>query len=251
AADHDAGGRRAQQTPEQIAADRADHIDAEDGERVERVEKAAPVDVRAVRCLRLRRRQWLTIDDGDDAVDALGNAAGKIAGAEIRRDHLVDDAPRCHVGEAALEPIADLDTQPVVILGNDKQRAIVDLLASDLPGLRGPDRELLDGFGLCGRYDQDRDLAALAALQVLQLGVQRVDIALGERPGLIDHAPGQGRHGDVGRRDTGPAEEQCNEDGPERGHRASYYFDGAGLKSTFGAVEISFSLSTVKFGFSL
>ncbi|RXT38112.1 hypothetical protein B5V03_30980 [Bradyrhizobium betae] len=29
------------------------------------------------------------------------------------------------------------------------------------------------------------------------------------------------------------------------------YFDGAGLKSTFGAVEISFSFSTVKFGFSL
>jgi hypothetical protein len=32
------------------------------------------------------------------------------------------------------------------------------------------------------------------------------------------------------------------------------YFDGAagaGLKSTFGAVEMSFSLSTVKFGFVL
>jgi hypothetical protein len=31
------------------------------------------------------------------------------------------------------------------------------------------------------------------------------------------------------------------------------YFDGAGagLKSTFGAVEISFSFPTVKFGFSL
>ena len=31
------------------------------------------------------------------------------------------------------------------------------------------------------------------------------------------------------------------------------YFDGAGagLKSTFGAVEIAFSFSTVKFGFSL
>jgi hypothetical protein len=36
--------------------------------------------------------------------------------------------------------------------------------------------------------------------------------------------------------------------GAERG-----YFDGAGagLKSTFGAVEISFSFSTEKFGFSL
>ncbi|PJG53428.1 hypothetical protein CVM73_20555 [Bradyrhizobium forestalis] len=34
---------------------------------------------------------------------------------------------------------------------------------------------------------------------------------------------------------------------------ASAYFDGAGagLKSTFGAVEIAFSFSTEKFGFSL
>ncbi|OSJ34365.1 hypothetical protein BSZ19_12590 [Bradyrhizobium japonicum] len=34
---------------------------------------------------------------------------------------------------------------------------------------------------------------------------------------------------------------------------ARSYFDGAGagLKSTFGAVEISFSFSTAKFGFSL
>jgi hypothetical protein len=31
----------------------------------------------------------------------------------------------------------------------------------------------------------------------------------------------------------------------------SGYFAGAGLKSTFGAVEISFSFSTEKFGFSL
>jgi hypothetical protein len=29
------------------------------------------------------------------------------------------------------------------------------------------------------------------------------------------------------------------------------YFAGAGLKSTFGAVEISFSFSTEKFGLSL
>ncbi|MGY3652435.1 hypothetical protein ACVWW2_007726 [Bradyrhizobium sp. LM4.3] len=29
------------------------------------------------------------------------------------------------------------------------------------------------------------------------------------------------------------------------------YFEGAGLKSTFGAVEISFSFATEKFGFSL
>ena len=33
--------------------------------------------------------------------------------------------------------------------------------------------------------------------------------------------------------------------------RSNAHFAGGGLKSTFGAVEISFSFSTVKFGFSL
>nr|QDF42588.1 hypothetical protein FJN17_33495 [Bradyrhizobium symbiodeficiens] len=33
--------------------------------------------------------------------------------------------------------------------------------------------------------------------------------------------------------------------------RAYFGGDGAGLKSTFGAVEISFSFATEKFGFSL
>jgi hypothetical protein len=39
----------------------------------------------------------------------------------------------------------------------------------------------------------------------------------------------------------------------ESEHGLSNYFagEGAGLKSTFGAVEISFSFSTEKFGFSL
>ena len=126
---------------------------------------------------RLRRRQLLAVDHPDHAVDAGGNAAGKIAGLEFRRDVLVDDALGGGVGERALEPVADLDAKVTIVLGNDQQRAVVDLLAPDLPGFGDPDRELLDGFLIGGRHDQHRDLAALPRLQIPQRLRQRGDVA--------------------------------------------------------------------------
>src|SRR5882724_10927436 len=95
---------------------------------------------------RLRRRQWLAVDHLDDAVDARGDAAGKIAGLEFRGDHFVNDAVGGDVGQTSLKPIADLEAQMMVILGDDQKRAVIDLLAADLPGVRDPDRILLDGF---------------------------------------------------------------------------------------------------------
>src|SRR5713101_5292732 len=79
---------------------------------------------------RLGRRQRLAVDHLDDAVDARGDAAGKIAGLEFRGDHFVDDAVSGDVGETALKPITDLDAQMMIVLGNHQQRAVVDLLAA-------------------------------------------------------------------------------------------------------------------------
>ena len=66
---------------------------------------------------RLRRRggQRFAVDHGDDARDAIGNATGKIAGPEFRRDDFVDDASRGNVGETAFEAVTDLDAKPVVV----------------------------------------------------------------------------------------------------------------------------------------
>ena len=64
--------------------------------------------------------------------------------------------------ERALEAVADLDAQVTVVLGDNKQGAVVDLLAPDLPGFGDPDRILLDRLGRRGRDDQHRDLAAFA-----------------------------------------------------------------------------------------
>ena len=168
-ADRAAGCGRADQPAQRLAQDRADGGDDDNEERIDRIEKADPVgEILAVRRLRRRRGQRLAVDHGDDARDAGGNAAGEIAAAKFRRDHLVDDAPRGDVGEAALEAVADLDAELVVVLGDHQQRAIVDLLAPDLPGFRDPDRILLDALRLRGRHDQHRDLAALAQFQVFQ-----------------------------------------------------------------------------------
>ena len=110
-------------------------------ERVDIVERIPGAPMR-----RLRRRQLLAIDHPDHAIDARRNAAGEIARLEFRRDVFVDDALGGDVGERAFEAVADLDAQVTVVLGDHEQRAVVDLLAADLPGLGHPDRELLDRF---------------------------------------------------------------------------------------------------------
>jgi hypothetical protein len=156
---------------------------------------------------------------------------------------------------AAFQAVADLDAQLAVVLGHHQQRAVVDLLAPDLPGFRDPDRILLDGFRRRGRHDQHRDLAAFPQLQSFQGLRQRGDGVAGQRAGLIDHPPRQRRHRDIGKGRESPAHQQRNKGGSCSDHRGQSvgesYLAGAGLKSTFGAVEISFSFSTVKLAFSL
>ena len=88
----------------------------------------------------------------------------------------VDDAPCRDIGQRALETVADLDAKLAVVLGDEQDRAVVDLLAPDLPGLRDPDRILLDRFRRRGRHDQHRDLAALPRLEILQRLRQRGDV---------------------------------------------------------------------------
>ena len=192
--------------------------------------------------------------------DAGGDAAGEIAALEFRRDVLVDDALGGDVGQRAFEAIADLDAQMPVVLGDDQQRAVVDLLAADLPGLRDPDRELLDGLGLASSARSGPRSGCPCGFRDPSAFGQRGDVAARERAGLVDHAARERRHRDISRR---PRIAQHIRSA-RRTARAAFiadqiaqstvYFAGAagvGLKSTFGAVEISFSFSTEKFGFSL
>ena len=120
---------------------------ADDDERIERIDRGHTVGAGTLPLLR-RRRQRFAVDHPDDPVDAGGNAAGEIPAPEFRRDDLVDDALGGDVGQRAFEAVADLDAQLAVVLGDDQQRAVVDLLAPDLPGFGDPDRILLDRLRL-------------------------------------------------------------------------------------------------------
>src|SRR6202048_462105 len=135
------------------------------------------------------------------------NPAGKVAAPELRRDDFVDDAFGGDIGQRALEAVADFDAKPAVVFGDHEDRAIVDLLASALPGISNPDRELLDGFRLCRRHDQHGNLAAFPKFQILQRLRQPVDITARQRSGLIDHAAGERRHRDIGKGCDSPAQQ--------------------------------------------
>ena len=174
-ADDAAGRSRADQPPERRPQRAADNEHEDEDERIERIDTVEQTGVLPMR--RLRLRQFLAVDDPDHPVDPGGNAAGEIAGLELRRDVLVDDALGGDVGQRAFEAIADLDAQAAVVLGDDEQRAVVDLLAADLPGFRDPQRILLDGLAVGRRHDQHRDLAAFSRLEILQRLRQRCDVA--------------------------------------------------------------------------
>jgi hypothetical protein len=81
------------------------------------------------------------------------------------------------VGERAFEAVTDLDPQPAIVLGDHEQRAVVDLLAADLPGFRDTQRKLLDGLAVGRRHDQHRDLAALSRLEILSVCVSEATVS--------------------------------------------------------------------------
>ena len=252
--------RAAEQPAEQGCAGSRRRRTARTGQnRIERID-ANSSSLAAARCARRRRRQLLAVDHPDHPLDAGGNAAGEIAAPEFRRDDLVDDALGGDVGQRAFEAVTDLDAQMAVVLGDDQQRAVVDLLAADLPGFGDPDRVLLDGLRRPSSARSAPRSGCPCAPRILQASASARRCRRGQRAGLVDHAPRQRRHRDIGRAaGENPAQQQRKQDGSCSVHRgqivcSSGYFDGAagvGLKSTFGAVEISFSFSTEKFGFSL
>ena len=77
--------------PKHAAQDATDDEGADDDKGIEGIDDAE--SARAAPVLRFRRRKLLAVDHADHPVDAGGNAAGKIAGLELRRDVFVDDAP--------------------------------------------------------------------------------------------------------------------------------------------------------------
>ncbi len=201
-----------------------------------------------------RGRQGFAIDQPDDLLDAGGDAAVKITLAQARRDQLADDPFAEGIVQHPFEPIAHLDAQGPVILGDDQQHAVVDLLPSQLPLLHHPHRVLLDRLGLGGGDQQQRDLAPLALFESTQPLLDGALLFRGQGGGLVDDRCGQGRYRQLGMADPDDAEQCCQQQPghafwqAEPVHRD--LLSGAGAKSTLGAVEICCSFSTLKLGFT-
>jgi len=114
------------------------------------------------------RRQLLAIDQGHHLIDSGTDGGVVLTLAQQRHHGVFDDAIGRRVGEHALQTVAVLDAQLVIVLGEDQQRTVIDLLAPELPGVGDADRILLDLFRMRRRHQQHRDLRALARFEVAQ-----------------------------------------------------------------------------------
>ena len=191
-----------------------------------------------------RRARWfrerLAVDQPHHAVERGVDAAGEVAFAKARHDDLADDPARGRIVQHALEPVADLDADRAVVLGDDEDRAIVDLLPADFPLLAYAQGVLLDRFRRGRGHDQHRELRALARLELLQHALEPRLLLPGQGAGEVGDTRGERRDRDLGPR--GGRDQEQN-----YGTNHCFFWP----KSTLGAVEIARSLSTVKLGLVL
>src|SRR5438105_4287201 len=181
---------RAADEPAEHRAQQASRDQREDEQDRQRLSSAAS------RCRApVRRRQGLAVDDAHHRVHAGVDATVEIAVAKARRDDVAHDALGGGVVEHALQSVAHLDAQRPVILRHDKQGAVVDLLATQLPALDDAQRVLLDRLGRRARHHQHRDLSALAQFELPELALERRLLLAAQRPGLVHDLPRERWHG--------------------------------------------------------
>ncbi len=196
-----------------------------------------------------RRRQAFSLDELHQGVGSRRNAAVEVVRLEVRRDDFGYHSLRDAVRDRAFETAADFDAKLPVVLGDDEDDTVVDARSADLPGVCEADGVLLDRLRLSRRQHQHRDLAALAALEIAQLGIQRLYLGSGQRAGEIGDARFERRHRDLGS-ERKAHQQDGDEAEPAFEHQRDYCLAGApGLpKSTVGGFEIAFSSSTLKLG---
>ena len=160
-----------------------------------------------------------------DGIDTLRHSGIEIACLELRRDHIVDDAPGHDPAEIRVEAVADLDPHTAFVLGDEQQQPGVPLLAPDAPLAEQPGRIGLDGLTAQRRYRRDYDrpsgFAIVIAQPLVECGFGRVGQHV---RAIIDRPVGarrqlrlrQGRRGSEGRQEQPACKEQAH-------HRAAQF----------------------------
>ena len=117
-----------------------------------------------------RRCVALAFELRDDRVDAVRDALVVVAGLELRRHHVADDAARRDVGQRAFETVTDFDAHLAVLRHDDDQHAVVLAFLPELPVLEHLGRVFLDRLAADRRHGQHRDLIARRLLVRLERG---------------------------------------------------------------------------------
>ncbi len=196
------------------------------------------------------------LDDLRDRVEGFVDAAVVVVGAQLRRHVLANDPRGDGVGQCAFEAIAYFDANPAIVLGQEQKHSVIRSFASYLVGFGDLERISLEVFRLGRGHHQHHDLRALGLFEIDQPAVQLVDLLGGQRAREVGDVAGElGHDGIVCQRRERRRQQSDGKQQPRRepGHQRPAEEAGAGVlpKSTVGAVEIAFSFSTLKFGFTL
>ena len=114
-----------------------------------------------------RWRQWPPIiGNRHDAIDAGVDPGGELSLLEVRGDILGDDAPRSDIGQHTFEAVAHFNAHPLVVLGDEKDGAVVLALLADLPRVGDADRVVFDRLRCGRRNDQHGELVGGARFPV-------------------------------------------------------------------------------------
>ena len=181
--------RPTDQPPEQLAQERADHEHADQPERIERIEEAGPQSSEP--CDASGRGDGSGSPSMTPIIRLMPAAMPPAKSPLLKRGVITSSMMRLRgdVGQRAFQAVADLDAQLAVVLGDDEQRAVVDLLAADLPGLRDAQRILLDGLGRRSSARSAPRSGCPCASRSRQAAASARRFAARQRAGLVDHAP--------------------------------------------------------------
>lgn len=148
--------------------------------------------------------------------------------AKVRGNHLADDAAGGQIGEAPLETIADLNSQPPVIVRDQEQGTVVEAALTKPPGLEYLQGVLFKYRPFKGFYGKHGDLGAFLSLEIGEKAIQVLHGNSTEYSGVIVYPAPQWRnfkcYGRQSRSYQAAAENEpdkpqlCPEDEGGRGH---------------------------------